>query len=217
MTRLLHIQCSPRLHRSASLEIAQHFIHRYQQQRPDTQVSTLDVWSLDLPELDQTAMDAKYAQLAGQPLSSAEHNVWTRLQALAEPLHQADLLVLSIPLWNFSIPYKLKHFIDLVSHQGILFGFDPERGLQGLLHDKTAVAVYARGLDYSAKSSTPAPAFDFQKPYIEAWLNVIGITDRHSLTVEKTLLGADLDLASRQTAAHQAHALADQLVTRAPA
>lgn len=216
MTRLLHIQCSPRLRRSASLEIAQNFIRRYQQQRPDTQVSTLDLWSLDLPELDQTAMDAKYAQLAGQPLSNAEHKAWARLQALAEPLHQADLLVLSVPLWNFSIPYKLKHFIDLVSHQGILFSFDPERGLQGLLRDKTAVTAYARGLDFSARSSTPAPAFDFQQPYVEAWLNFIGITDRHSLIVEKTLLGAELDLASRQTAAHQAHALAEQLAPLQP-
>ena len=214
MTRLLHIQCSPRLRRSASLEIAHGFIQSYRQQRPDTEVTTLDLWSLDLPELDQTAMDAKYAQLAGQPLGNAEQRAWARLQALAEPLHQADLLVLSIPLWNFSIPYKLKHFIDLVSHQGILFSFDPENGLQGLLRNKTAVAAYARGLDFSSRSSTPAPAFDFQKPYIEAWLNFIGIANQHSLIVEKTILGPDIDQASRQAAAEQAQALARQLAAR---
>ncbi|MDP4567840.1 MULTISPECIES: NAD(P)H-dependent oxidoreductase [unclassified Pseudomonas] len=216
MTRLLHIQCSPRLHRSASLEIARSFIQRYQQQVPDTQVSTLDLWSLELPELDQTAMDAKYARLGGQPLNASEQSAWDRLQELAAPLHQADLLVFSVPLWNFSIPYKLKHFIDLVSHQGILFSFDPEHGLQGLLRNKTAVVSYARGLDFSAQSNTPAQAFDFQKPYIEAWLNFIGIADQHSLVVEKTILGPDIDQASRQATARQAHGLAEQLAARRP-
>lgn len=85
MTRLLHIQCSPRLRRSASLEIAHSFIQRYQQQVPDTQVSTLDLWSLELPELDQTTMDAKYARLGGQPLNAGEQGSWGRLQELAAP------------------------------------------------------------------------------------------------------------------------------------
>ncbi|NBF10156.1 FMN-dependent NADH-azoreductase [Pseudomonas sp. Fl4BN1] len=214
MTRLLHIQCSPRLRRSASLEIARSFIQRFQQHVPDAEVSTLDLWNLQLPELDQTTMDAKYAHLGGHSLTTAEQSAWTRLQELATPLHQADLLVLSIPLWNFSIPYKLKHFIDLVSHQGILFSFNPERGLHGLLQDKTAVVAYARGLDFSTQSSTPAPAFDFQKPYIEAWLNFIGIDDQHSLIVEKTILGADTDQASRKVTSLQAQALADRLATR---
>ncbi|WP_025130216.1 FMN-dependent NADH-azoreductase [Pseudomonas sp. PH1b] len=215
MTQLLHIQCSPRLRRSASMEIARQFIQRYQQQVPSTEVRTLDLWSLDLAELDQTAMDAKYALLGGQPLSPAEQQAWAGLQELAAPLHEADLLVFSVPLWNFSIPYKLKHFIDLVSHQGILFSFDPERGLQGLLNNKTAVVSYARGLDFSARSDTPAQAFDFQKPYIEAWLNFIGVNEQHSLIVEKTILGAEMDLASRQAATCQAHALADQMAARA--
>ena len=208
MTRLLHIQCSPRLRRSASLEIARSFIQRYQQQVPDTQVSTLDLWSLELPELDQTAMDAKYARLGGQPLNAGEQSAWDRLQELAAPLHQADLLVLSVPLWNFSIPYKLKHFIDLVSHQGILFSFDPEHGLQGLLREKTAVVSYARGLDWR-----PARRRILQRQQGAVF---IGIADQHSLVVEKTILGPDIDQASRQATARQAHGLAEQLAARRP-
>ncbi|MGC5700527.1 NAD(P)H-dependent oxidoreductase [Pseudomonas sp. NFXW11] len=214
MTRLLHIQCSPRRQRSASLELAQRFIQHYQHQLAETQVETLDLWSLELPELEQSAMDAKYALLSGATLTAAQQATWDRLQALAAPLHRADLLVLSVPLWNFGIPYKLKHFIDLVSHQGILFSFDPEHGLQGLLRKKTAVMAYARGLDFSAQSDTPASRFDFQKPYIEAWLNFIGISDQHSLLVEKTILGSDIDQASRQAAAQQAQALAERLAGR---
>ncbi|WP_085584350.1 MULTISPECIES: FMN-dependent NADH-azoreductase [unclassified Pseudomonas] len=211
MTTLLHIECSPRKQRSASLETARHFIHRFQQHRPQTEVETLDLWSLPLPEFDEEAMNAKYAGLNGTPLTPAQQTAWDGLKALAAQLHRADVLVLSVPLWNFSIPYKLKHFIDLVSQKDILFSFDPERGLQGLLEGKTAVVAYARGMDFSAGSLTPADTFDFQKPYVEAWLNFIGVTDVHGLTVEKTILGEDVDRASRSVAAQQARALADAL------
>ena len=67
---------------------------------------------------------------------------------------------------------NFKHFIDLVSQKDILFSVDPQRGLEGMLHNKLAVVTYARGLDFSAQSITPAGHFDFQKPYVEAWQTV---------------------------------------------
>lgn len=212
MTTLLHIECSPRKQRSASLQVAGNFIDRYVQRHPQTNVETLDLWSLQLPEFGEDAMNAKYAGLAGIPRTSAQQSVWEELERLAAHLHRADLLVMSVPLWNYSIPYKLKHYIDLVSQKDILFSFDPERGPQGLLQGKTAVLAYARGLDFSAQSTTPAERFDFQKPYMEAWLEFIGITDVHALIVEKTILGEDIDRNARSLASQQARDLADRLV-----
>lgn len=211
MTTLLHIESSPRKQRSASLEVARRFIARYQENNPDTDIITLDLWNMDLPEFDQQAMEAKYAGLNGTPLTPAQNDAWNTLKDLAAHLHRADLIVMSVPLWNFSIPYKLKHFIDLVSQKDILFSFDPERGLQGMLHNKTAVVTYARGLDFSAQSNTPAERFDFQKPYVEAWLNFIGVTDVHAVIVEKTVMGEDVDLSAREAATEQARKLADRV------
>ena len=212
VTTLLHIECSPRKQRSASLQVAGNFIDRYVQRHPQTHVETLDLWSLQLPEFGEDAMNAKYAGLAGIPRTPAQQSVWEDLEALAAHLHRAEVLVMSVPLWNYSIPYKLKHYIDLVSQKDILFSFDPERGPQGLLQGKTAVLAYARGLDFSAQSTTPAERFDFQKPYMEAWLEFIGITDVHALIVEKTILGEDIDRNARSLASQQARDLADRLV-----
>ncbi|CAI8801735.1 FMN-dependent NADH:quinone oxidoreductase 3 [Pseudomonas chlororaphis] len=209
MTRLLHIQCSPRKERSASQQIARGFIDRYRTHHPHTEVSTLDLWSLELPEFDQHAMDAKYAGLQGIALSPDQQDAWNTLETLAAHLHNADLLVLSVPLWNYSIPYKLKHFIDLITQKDILFSFTAEHGLRGLLHNKTAVVAYARGLDFSPQSDTPAERFDFQKPYVEAWLKFVGVTQVHALIVEKTILGYEVDQAARQEAGNRARELAD--------
>ncbi|OLF55256.1 FMN-dependent NADH-azoreductase [Pseudomonas chlororaphis] len=211
MTRLLHIQCSPRKERSASQQVARGFIDRYLALHPRCEVSTLDLWSLDLPEFDQHAMDAKYAGLQGIALSPAQQDAWRTLEALAAPLHDADLLVLSVPLWNYSIPYKLKHFIDLVSQKDLLFSFSAEHGLRGLLQNKSAVVAYARGLDFSPQSDTPAQRYDFQKPYVEAWLGFVGVKNVHALIVEKTILGYEVDQRARQEAVNQARELADRL------
>ena len=211
MTTLLHIECSPRKQRSASLEVARSFIARYRENTPDTEIITLDLWNMALPEFDDLAVEAKYAGLNGTALTPEQQEVWSTLKDLAAHLHRADVLVMSVPLWNFSIPYKLKHFIDLVSQKDILFSFDPERGLEGMLHNKTAVVTYARGLDFSAQSITPAERFDFQKPYVEAWLKFIGVTDVHSVIVEKTILGDDVDRGAREAATQQARRVADDI------
>jgi FMN-dependent NADH-azoreductase len=206
MPTLLHIAASPRKTRSASREVANAFITEYQASHPEDIIKSLDLWDAQLPELDEDAMNAKYAGLSGTPLDEHQKKAWGRLEELANHLHNADKIVFSLPLWNFSIPYKLKQFIDLVSQKDILFSFDPVRGLEGLLHNKKALVIYARGLDYGkdSGSGTPAPAFDFQKPYFDAWLRFIGITDIRSVIVEKTLFGDAIDLESRSLGSEQA-------------
>ena len=57
-------------------------------------------------------------------------------------------------------------------------------------------------------SSTPAMTYDFQKPYMETWLRLIGITDISDIIVEKTLFGAEVDIESRMKAKQIATALA---------
>ncbi|WP_160109359.1 FMN-dependent NADH-azoreductase [Pseudomonas izuensis] len=210
MPTLLHIESSPRKARSASLAVARTYIETYRAAHPDHHVDVLDLWATALPELDGDALDAKYTDLSGAALSEDQQQAWDGFRSLAQRLHEADVLLFSVPLWNFSIPYKLKHFIDAVSHRGILFAFD-ERGLSGLLKDKKAVVIYARGLDYSRQSSTPADGFDFQRPYFEAWLRLIGVSDIESIVVEKTLFGPELDHAAREAASAQALALAKSI------
>jgi FMN-dependent NADH-azoreductase len=206
MPTLLHIESSPRKTRSASLDVAHAYIDAYRVTYPDHSVDVLDLWSIELPEFDGVTLDAKYAEISDTPLSEAQQQAWASIRRLAQRLHDADTLLFSVPLWNFSIPYKLKHFIDVVSQGDILFSTD-EHGFTGLLKNKKAVVMYARGLDFSKLSSTPAESFDFQRPYLEAWLRFIGITDVESVVVEKTLFGPEVDHAARQAARERAVAL----------
>ncbi|WP_246794430.1 FMN-dependent NADH-azoreductase [Burkholderia perseverans] len=199
MPTLLHIEASPRKLRSASLDVARTYLDAYRKAHPDHRIDVLDLWAVALPEFDGDALDAKYAELSGTALNAGQQQAWAAIRSLAQRLHDADTLLFSVPLWNFSIPYRLKHFIDAVSQRNVLFSLD-ERGSAGLLNGKHAVLVYARGLDYSMESGTPAHSFDFQRPFMEAWLRFVGVTDIESIVVEKTLLGPEIDEAARQAA-----------------
>jgi FMN-dependent NADH-azoreductase len=54
------------------------------------------------------------------------------------------------------------------------------------------------------------PIFVFQKPYMETWLRLIGITDICDIIVEKTLFGAEMDMEGRMKAKQTATALASR-------
>lgn len=211
MSKLLHIQSSPRKVRSASNEVAQAFIESYVKKHPDAQIVTFNIWEEQLPEFNQDSLEAKYAGLNGQALSESQALAWETLTHYASLLHEADVILLSVPLWNFGVPYKLKQLIDLVSQKDILFTFHPDRGLEGILQNKKAVGIYARGLQLNEASNYPAEKFDFQKPYIETWLNFIGVTEIYSVIVDKTIFGEEVDRESRKLASEQARLLANTL------
>lgn len=208
MSNLLYVECSPRKGRSASIEVSRAFIEAYAAAHPGDTIDRIDIWDLDLPEFDAEAMGAKYAGLSGTPLTANQRIAWEQIEELAQPFVAADKLLFAVPLWNFGIPYKLKHLIDVISQKNVLFNFNDD-GFSGRLAGKKAAVVYARGLDYfSASTNTPAPHYDFQKPYFEMWLKFVGITEIAAVVVEKTLFGQEIDGHSRAVAKTKAAMLA---------
>lgn len=190
MARLLYIESSPRKERSVSIFAAKAFLDAYQAANPGDIIDVIDVWREDLPQLDQDAFDAKYAGLAGQARTPAQDAAWARLDAYAQRFRSADKILIGVPMWNFTIPYRLKQLIDLVSHKDLLFTFD-ERGLNGLLTKSKALVIYARGIGYDGDSGFSSSVWDHQKPYMELWLKFIGVPQVETMIVEKTLFGDD--------------------------
>ncbi|VWD29414.1 FMN-dependent NADH-azoreductase [Burkholderia contaminans] len=191
MTRVLYIEGSPNKDYSASIDVCNAFLDAYRHAHPDHAIQKLDIWNLAIPEFDEAALAAKYAGLSGKALTPAQAAAWQRIEQLAAPFHEADKLLFGVPLWNFSIPYKLKHLIDAISQKDVLFTFDGT-GFAGKLAGKKAAVIYARGLGYQSPGSfTPAAEFDLQRPYMETWLKFVGVNDVTGIVVERTLFGPD--------------------------
>ena len=106
MPRLLYIESSPRKARSASTEVAAAFIEAYRNENSGAFVDMLDLWAKPLPELDQAALDARYAVLSSGSFTAPQKAAWANIEQMTDRFKAADLIVLSVPMWNFSIPYK---------------------------------------------------------------------------------------------------------------
>lgn len=135
MTCVLYIEGSPNKAYSASIEVCNAFLDAYRHAHPDHEIRKLDVWDLAMPEFDEDALAAKYAGLSGTALTPSQAAAWQRIEQLAAPFHAADKFLFGVPLWNFSIPYKLKHLIDAISQKDVLFTFD-DTGFTGKLAGK---------------------------------------------------------------------------------
>jgi FMN-dependent NADH-azoreductase len=207
---LLHIVSSPRKERSASRQLADSFIGRWLTKHPGSEVDTLNVWEMDLLPFDGAALEAKYVSLAGDSMNSEQAAVWKQIGDLGKRFHAANVIVFSVPMWNFGIPYRLKHLIDVVSQKGVLFTFD-ERGLLGMLGGRKVVVAAACGVAWG--EDYPLTDFDHQIAYLRTWARMCGIPDSdfHSILTARTLGGPEADKASRQKAAEEASVLVDNL------
>ena len=55
---------------------------------------------------------------------------------MIERFKGADKYLFSLPMWNFGIPYKLKHYIDVLVQPTYTFSFSPKEGYKGLVTRK---------------------------------------------------------------------------------
>ena len=205
MKRLLYIESSPRKERSTSIRVAKAFLEAYREANPGDAVEKLDLWRTAIPEFDGAAIDAKYRLLHGEEHTPPEKAAWDAVGALVDRFRNADKILIGVPMWNFGVPYRLKHYIDVITQPGLTFSFTPEEGFKGLVTGKPAVVVYTRGGAYSDSQSR---GLDYQRPYLETWLGFIGFTDIRAIVVEPTLGGPDESAKVRAAALEQASAAA---------
>ncbi len=172
--KLLHLIASPRGEKSKTLHIAREFLQSLEKQYPDLVVQSLDLFKATLPELIGNTVDAKYTILSGGTLDEPSQHNWDSITAYAQAFLDFDAYLISSPMWNFAIPYRLKQYIDIIMQPGILFRFT-ETGVEGLVRNKKMYCITARGSDYSKDSHLYQ--FDFQEPYLRAIFGMVGIYD----------------------------------------
>lgn len=199
MSKLLYIEASPRKSRSKSIEVAQTFLSTLQSIHPSVEVDRLDLWATELPRFDGDILEAKYAIVHGQSHTPEQASAWKRVEAVIKRFKSADSYLFSLPMWNFGVPYVLKHFIDVIVQPGLTFSFSPTEGYQGLVTGKKAAAIYARGGAYGP--GTGAEGYDMQSKYLAAILGFIGITELASIFVEPTLAAPPGELEATVTKA----------------
>lgn len=181
MAKILHIEASPRQEESGSSMLASWFLASCIEADPQDTVEKLNVFETALPEFKADAAHAKFAPIYGDEVNDAQRKIWDEVKSQIEFFDSFDKIVLSCPMWNYSVPYPLKHYLDIIMQPGITFGFDPKQMLHiGLLRNRPVQFLLTR-------SSVPTGDYsDFQLPYLRYVFGAMGLRDLRVITASQT-------------------------------
>lgn len=205
--KLLHIIATPREHESNTLRVANAFQESLHSRYTDLSVDVVNLFVRDLPAIAGENIDSKYSLMVGQPIDKRHQESWKQIELLIQHFLSADVYLVSTPMWNFSIPYALKYYIDCIIQPGYLYKYNEQGQPVPLVLGKKMVCITSRGGDYS--DSSPFHVYDFQEPYLRAIFGFIGITDMHFINAQPM----DITPALREVAVAAASKEASDLAT----
>jgi FMN-dependent NADH-azoreductase len=199
MAKLLHIVASPRAE-SYSTRVAKAFLDSYRQARPEDRIEVLDLFQADIPPFHAPQAKAKYAVMAGQAPRDEAETAWQPVIETINYFKGFDKYVLSSPMWNFGVPYRLKQYIDVIVQPSLTVAFSPGKGFTGLVTGRPLMLILARGSVY--QTGNPCETFDFQESYLRSIFGFIGFTDIRTVYIQGTTQGPEqVEAAARQAIA----------------
>jgi FMN-dependent NADH-azoreductase len=188
MKKLLHLIASPREELSRTLQISEVYLEHFKKKHPDWVIEELNLTKENLPPLSIKRLDGKYMLLEGKDLYGDLKETWKEILQHIERFLSADHYLISTPMWNFHIPYMLKHYIDVIVQPKYLFRYT-DAGVEGLVKNKKMLVITSRGGTYTTPDSKE---FDHQEPYLRTIFGFIGITDITFLKAEPMDMGEEL-------------------------
>jgi FMN-dependent NADH-azoreductase len=200
MPKLFHLTCSPRA-ASESSAGARIFVDRFRLARPDWDIDEMNLWRDHLPEFDGAILEAKYARMDGRNFTNAERDAFAVAERMAVRFALAERVLISTPMWNFGIPYKLKQWIDVINQPGLTFRFDPARGYLPLLKDRPTIVILASGGDFVTGMNRGR--IDMATPYLREALRFIGVNDVRFVPIGPTTGSTEAIQAARENAHHR--------------
>lgn len=189
MPMVLDVNILPRQGLSRTRRLHDAFFAAWKQKHPDGDVIALNLAEdyRQLPVFDEWDIAAKFEMLYGEGnLDEQSAERWAILTRLTDQLHAADLVVISTPMWNFSVPWHLKRWIDCVVQGRLTFEW-VDGAFRGLLAGRPLVILASRDGVY--KPGTPEAALDFQIPYLRTIMGFVGLGPIHEVIAEPMVMG----------------------------
>jgi FMN-dependent NADH-azoreductase len=172
---ILHVCANPKpTEESVSKQLAAAFFGKIIELKPEVELVNVDLYDEKPPfysyELYKRAwypvFDDSY-----EP-SKAEEMAVNYAAKQAEAFNTADVLVLTMPMWNFSVPAIMKAWMDQILSPNLTFTISPEEGVKPLHKVKSIVLLIASGGVY--KEDDERDALSRQ---VRAAFGFIGIED----------------------------------------
>jgi len=183
MTRLLWIEASPKGDLSLSSACGAAYLDARSERAP-VDVTRRNVWDTELPEFGREAALAKFGPLFGEPHTPEQAAIWTEVVAEIELVRGHDEILVTSPMWNWHVPYALKHWIDVITQPLLSFTLDSDLRHVGTLGDGRPVQlILTRSSAYDGRHPELE---DFQEPYLRYIFDMLGYGEITVLKIEPT-------------------------------
>ena len=182
--QILKISSSGRIEGSASRALSRDLISALKDRYGDIDVVDRDL-ATGVPVVDEAWIEANFTPEASR--TEQQRKALAFSDTLVAELQNADVLVIGVSMYNFSITATLKAWIDMIARAHLTFRYT-ENGPQGLLSGKKAYLVVATG---GVPVGSP---MDFATPYLRHALAFVGITDVEIVAADRLNSGAEESL-----------------------
>lgn len=182
---LLHLDSSILGDNSVSRTLSAAIVTRLKAETPDLHVTYRDLVASPISHLSGAYLagqspDVKHDQAMQEDLSLGGK--------VLEEFLGADIVVVGVALYNFTISSQLKAWVDRVLVAGKTFHYTA-KGAEGLAGGKRVILAVARGGVYAPGS--PHHAYEHAESYLKAVFGFMGITDLEVIVAEGIALGPE--------------------------
>ena len=192
--RILRLDASANPGQSGSRVLGDQLLERITQLYPEIEIRERDL-NIGAEFIDSDWIAANFSAAGNRDDVARQRLVYS--DELIAELRWADHILLTTPMYNFSVPATLKAWIDQVCRAGVTFRYTAN-GPEGLLAGKRADIVITTG---GAPLESPV---DFVSSYLRQVFAFVGITDINIIGADRMNLDSDesLSRALRQIDSH---------------
>jgi FMN-dependent NADH-azoreductase len=202
-TRLLHLDSSILGGNSVSRTLSAQVVARLKKAHPHLQVTYRDLAASPIPHLSGAYLAAAQS-LDGQHDAALQANLALGSTVLEE-FQAADILVIGVAFYNFTISTQLKAWIDRILVAGKTFRYTA-KGVEGLAGGKRVILAISRGGFYGA--GTPTQSFEHAETYLRGVFGFLGVTALEVIVAEGIAVGPEQRQAALAQAQLQIEAIA---------
>ena len=148
---ILHVCANPKPTEEAiSKQLASAFFGKLIELKPEVELINVDLYDEKPPFFSYELYKRVWYPVFNSEYepSKAEEMSTNYADAQIEKFNSADVLVLTMPMWNYSVPAIMKAWIDQILLPGKTFSLNKEEGVKGLHKIKRIVVLVSSGAAY---------------------------------------------------------------------
>lgn len=141
--------------------------------------------ALGLPLITQEMVNAFYTPEDDRTDIQKEQIALSNL--LIKEIEDSEIIIMGIPIYNFSVPASVKAYFDLIARAGVTFKYT-DKGPVGLLENKKVYVIITSG-------GTPFMSdADFASAYIKHFFGFLGISDVNFISADQLMMNSEVQI-----------------------